>query len=178
MTNILKIWWTILEWDTNFHYFVYFLSVMLLNIHFPHNEHITSLAQIVRIHYKSLKRNMNETCIRHECTHSQVLIFGTPNEHYVSQSCNYCSNAKWKNFLHIYTWQFFQWCVAFFIWSSLMYTFLSFNSWHFKRSLHVPKLQWVTTRTFFTQMQNAKASYTSTRENLCNDVLQFPFGVH
>jgi hypothetical protein len=82
---------------------------------------------------------------------------------------NYCSNAKCKNFLHIFTWQFFQWCVAVFIWNSLMYTFLSFNSWHSKWTLHVSKFEWVTTHTFFIQMQNAKASYTST----CDFFLQW-----
>jgi hypothetical protein len=47
----------------------------------------------------------------------------------------YCWNEQCENFLHIYTWRPFQWCVTFPIWSSLMHTFLGFNYAHHKWTL-------------------------------------------
>jgi hypothetical protein len=49
-----------------------FSNVMLFNNSFPHNDHITNFAQIIPIHCKSSKRNLNEACTRHEKIISKV----------------------------------------------------------------------------------------------------------
>jgi hypothetical protein len=89
----------------------------------------------------------------------------------------YCLNEQFEYFLNICTWISFQWCATLPIWSSLMFTFLGFNYAHPKWTLPKKISGWQLAH-FLLKWNNVKIFYPSTHEDLSNDVLHFPFGIH
>jgi hypothetical protein len=62
-----------------------------------------------------------------------------------------------------------------------LFSFLIFESWihiDFFLPLYILELHYVRTFTFIAKMSNVKKIYTSTCEDVSNDVLHSPFGVH